>query len=196
MVALCAKRSISTSLLCCGLASVPDERDSRRVRIFLIAVLVGVLPLGAEESRKTLVFPAGASEPVATPTPATEVRTVDPAELIDLFFRAMQAGKVEAAYDGLTHGTIIAERTEDVAALKKRTQDAVDHYGPIQGYEVVDDHAVGKSLLRRTCLSLNTDLPLRWRFYFYKSGGVWRLVDLRVDDGLVELFEDAVRRKP
>lgn len=196
MVTLCAKRSTSTSLLCCGLASIPDEGDSRRVRIFLIAFLVGVLPLGAEEGRKTLVFPPGASEPVATPTPAAEARTAEPAELIDLFFRAMQSGKVEEAYDGLTHGTIIAERTEDVAALKKKTQDAVDHYGPIQGYEVVDDHAVGKSLLRRTCLSLNTDLPLRWRFYFYKSGGVWRLVDLRVDDGLVELFEDAVRRKP
>jgi len=60
---------------------------------------------------------------------------------------------------------------------------------------VVDEKFVGASLLRRTCISLNTDLPLRWRFYFYKSEGVWRLVDIRIDDGLVELFEDAGRSK-
>ena len=36
-------------------------------------------------------------------------------------------------------------------------------------------------------------LPLRWRFYFYKAQGTWKLVDLRVDDGLVELFEESIR---
>jgi hypothetical protein len=45
------------------------------------------------------------------------------------------------------------------------------------------------------CISLNSDLPLRWRFYFYKSQGAWKLVDLRVDDGLVELFEEAGRAR-
>ena len=59
----------------------------------------------------------------------------------------------------------------------------------------MDEKTVGESLMRRTCISLNADLPLRWRFYFYKSGGAWRLVDLRVDDALVELFEDSGRAK-
>jgi hypothetical protein len=95
----------------------------------------------------------------------------------------------------LVKGTIIAERSEDVAALKTRTQTALDSYGPITGYEVVDEKVVGTALLRRTCVSLNTDLPLRWRFYFYKSEGAWRLVDLRVDDALVELFDEAGRAR-
>ena len=61
------------------------------------------------------------------------------------------------------------------------------------GYEILEEKTVGSTLLRRTCISFNSDLPLRWRFYFYKTQGAWKLVDLRVDDGLVELFEESIR---
>lgn len=114
---------------------------------------------------------------------------------MELFFLALKSGQVDAAYDALVRDSIIAERKEDVAALKSRTKTALDSYGPVAGFEVVDEKVVGASLLRRTAVSLNSDLPLRWRFYFYKSGGAWRLVDLRVDDALVELFEEAGRTK-
>jgi hypothetical protein len=114
---------------------------------------------------------------------------------MDLFFLALKAGQVNAAYDALVKDTIIAERTQDVTGLKERTKQAIDSYGPISGYEVVDEKVVGASLLRRTCVSLNASLPLRWRFYFYRSEGTWRLVDLRVDDGLVELFEESGRAR-
>ena len=91
--------------------------------------------------------------------------------------------------------TIIAERKQNVDDLKESTKKALDHYGPLSGYEVVDTLQVGSSLLRQTCISLNQDLPLRWRFYFYRSEGGWKIVDMRVDDGLVELFEEAGRRQ-
>lgn len=158
------------------------------------------------DNRKRLVFPPGASEPLPTPSPtpapvpaaaesASVAKPNGAAETIDAFFLALKADKVDAAYDALVKGTIIADRAQDVASLKERTKHALDSYGPISGYEVVDEQIVGTVLFRRTCLSFNTDLPLRWRFYFYKSGGNWNLVDLRVDDGLVELFEDAARRR-
>jgi hypothetical protein len=146
--------------------------------------------------RKKLVFQPGADVPMPTPTAKTETKGLDAGQVIDLFFLALQADKVDNAYDALVKNTIIAERAEDVAALKARTKEAIENYGPIRGYEIVEELSVGKNLLRRTCLSLNSDLPLRWRFYFYKGSGTWKLVDLRVDDGLVELFEDAARKKP
>ncbi len=160
-------------------------------------VLAGLLfapSLRAESDKARMVFPAGGKEPLATPTPAPTATPApgprpEPAEAIELFFRALKAEKVDAAYDGLVKGTIITERPDDVKALKAKTQQAIDSYGLITGYEVIDEQVVGKVLLRRTCLSLNTDLPLRWRFYFYHSGGVWKLVDIRIDDGLAELFE-------
>jgi hypothetical protein len=120
-------------------------------------------------------------------------RENDPSETIDMFFLGLKAGQVDAAYDGLVKGSVIADRREDVASLKERTRHALDNFGPIAGYEVLEEKTVGSTLLRRTCISFNSDLPLRWRFYFYKAQGTWKLVDLRVDDGLVELFEESIR---
>lgn len=155
-----------------------------------------------------MTFPSGSNQPVITkdpaPTPAAQASATptlsegpvdQPQKVIDLFFNSLKADKVDAAYDALIKGTIIGDKKEDVDALKGRTRQALDSYGPIYGWEVVDEQVVGTSLLRRTLVSQNSDLPLRWRFYFYKSGGQWRLVDLRVDDALVELFEEAGRKR-
>lgn len=143
------------------------------------------------DEKERLIFQPGAKEPNAEPAPAPTPRRLDkPGEAIDMFFLALKGNQVDAAYDALVKDSIIADRKEDVAALKARTKQAIDSYGPVSGYELVDERIVGTSLLRRTLISLNSDLPLRWRFYFYRSQGVWRLVDLRVDDGLVELFEE------
>ena len=153
---------------------------------------------GAAEGHH-LIFPPGAREPVTSDSPAganptgSPGRRDKPNEIIDLFFLALKAGQIDAAYDALVRDTIIADRKDDVSNLKARTKQAVDNYGPINGYEVVDEQTVGTALFRRTCISFNEDLPLRWRFYFYKSDGAWRLVDLRIDDALVELFEDAAK---
>ncbi len=173
-------------------------------KLLLVAVVgSGICGVRAQDDlndpRKRMIFRPGEVPVVATPTPAPSVaqKTPPPAETIALFFRALQAGNVDAAYEALARGTIIAERPENVAELKARTKQAIDNYGPVSGYETIDTLAAGASLLRQTCLSLNEDLPLRWRFYFYKGPAGWKLVDLRVDDGLVELFEDVARdRKP
>jgi hypothetical protein len=176
----------------------------RLVLPFLLAAVSTVLAQQGDGKEKggRMIFQPGATEPIIvgnaspTPTPAPWTRTGDkPADIMEAFFSALKAGQVDAAYDVLVKGTIIADRAEDVAALKSRTKTALDNYGPIAGYEVVDEKVVGSSLLRRTVVSLNSDLPLRWRFYFYKSVGAWKLVDLRVDDALVELFEEAGRAK-
>jgi hypothetical protein len=172
-------------LVCCGVAtSLPAQDDSG--------------------GRNRMTFPSGSGQPVITKDPAPQPSATpvlsegpvdQPQKVIDLFFNSLKADKVDAAYDALIKGTIIGEKPEDVNALKGRTRQALDSYGPIYGWEVVDEQVVGSSLLRRTIVSQNSDLPLRWRFYFYKSGGQWRLVDLRVDDALVELFEEAGRKR-
>jgi hypothetical protein len=70
----------------------------------------------------------------------------------------------------LAKNTLIATKAENLEQLKKRTRDALDNFGPVTGYEVVETIEIGKSLFRQTCISLNEDLPLRWRFYFYRTG--------------------------
>jgi hypothetical protein len=146
-----------------------------------------------KERAARMFFPPGTKESTELPRQTAGRRENSPSDTIDMFFLGLKAGQVDAAYDGLVKGSIIADRREDVTALKDRTRRALDNFGPISGYEVLEERTVGSTLLRRTCISFNSDLPLRWRFYFYKAQGMWKLVDLRVDDGLVELFEESIR---
>lgn len=177
------------------------------MRFVLTALLATIATLHAQEAdqRKRMIFPTTNPQPTFT-APPSPVPTAppdstppgkhpDPAAAISAFFLALKAGQVEAAYDGLVKNTVIAERQQNVKDLKTSTEKALDSYGPIGGYEVVDTLAIGTCLIRQTCISLNQNLPLRWRFYFYRSEGGWKIVDLRVDDGLVELFEEAGRRQ-
>jgi len=172
----------------------------------LLPALCLLLSLAAASAQETapknkIIFAPGASQPVITTSGSTAVvagpsRTAGPDALIASFFGALKAGRVDEAYDGLVKGTVIADRQKDVVALKAKTTEAIEGYGKIGGYELADERWVGNSLMRRTCISLGEVLPLRWRFYFYKAGADWKLVDLRVDDALVELFEESGRPRP
>lgn len=132
----------------------------------------------------------------ATPTPSpTTSNSAEPTELLQKFFEALKADKLDEAYEGLAKNTLIGSKAENLEQLKKRTREALDNFGPVKGYEIVETLEIGNALFRQTCLSLNEDLPLRWRFYFYRSENKWKIVDLRVDDGIVELFEEVARNR-
>ena len=169
----------------------------------------------ADDTKKRMVFPVGSARSTPSATPAQQAMTLNPAapvapsqslaqgpvkapdpiDVVEAFFFALRSGQVDAAYDELVKGTIISDRKEDVIGLKTRTKQALDSYGPVSGFEPVEMIEIGTCLRRHTCISLNQDLPLRWKFYFYRNASGWRLVDLRVDDGLAELFDDVARNR-
>ncbi len=162
------------------------------MRIFLITLCIFMastaLAQQASEPKRKLLFAKATPSPSATP-----VSPAEPAELLQRFFEALKAERLDEAYEGLAKNTLIATKAENLQQLKKRTRDALDNFGPVNGYEVIDTIEIGSSLFRQTCISLNEDLPLRWRFYFYRTENTWKIVDLRVDDGIVELFDDFAR---
>jgi hypothetical protein len=161
----------------------------------LLAALLAVsLPASAQsnDSKKRLVFPAQGQPAAAKPTP---LPSLAPEQTLRQFFDDLRADKLDAAYQGLVKNTILAERTGTVDQLKEKTREALDRFGPVQGWETVETLQIGENLQRFTCVSLNEDLPMRWRFYFYRSGTQWKVIDLRVDDGISELFEEAGRSR-
>ena len=114
-----------------------------------------------------------------------------PEKIVSRFFGYLQRKDVDTAYDQLTRNTKIAERADDVKTLKAKTKEAISVFGMISGYEVVSTKQVGERLVRYTIVSLGKEFPLRWRFYFYKPAEAWKLIDMRVDDRLAAMFDEA-----
>jgi len=168
------------------------------VPTLVIALATSTAFVSAQEKsgRKSMVFQPGAKAPdvVVAAAPVTaaapEAGGDEPAQIAASFFGLLQKNRVEEAYANLTKGSKIAERPEELKSLKTKTSEAIEMFGAIQGYDLVENKSVGAHLIRRTYLSLGRDFPLRWRFYFYRSDNVWRLVDLRVDDRLTGIFEE------
>lgn len=160
-------------------------------RFFLFALLAAPAFALAQEK------PARPEKPkpaplTALPPPAPKTADNDvPAQVAAIFFGLLQKNEVDPAYEGLMKGSRIAERPDELKTLKTKTREAIDVFGPIQSYELVETRNVGMHLLRRTYISLNKEFPLRWRFYFYLSGALWRLIDLRVDDRVTGMFDEA-----
>ncbi len=167
-------------------------------RFFLLVLLTAPAISHAQDkpAKTEKPKPAIAQAVAQAPKPATTPANDMPAQVAGIFFGLLQKNEIDPAYEGLMKGSRIADRPEELKTLKAKTREAIDVFGPIQSYELVETKNVGTRLLRRTYLSLNKEFPLRWRFYFYLSGDVWRLIDLRVDDRVTGMFDEAEDPKP
>lgn len=161
-----------------------------------------------EEKSKVLIFqpapkaPEAASEAGVT-RGAVVQRAADanpmldgPAQIVSTFFDALKEGKIDDGYATLTKGSKIGEKPEEVRQLKAKTREAIEVFGNIYGFDFVESRAIGQRLVRATYVSLGKVFPLRWRFYFYKTDDVWRLIDMRVDDKLTGIFDEPEEPKP
>ena len=193
-----------------------NDRQSMFSRIPFVVFLItaaAALPLLAQQKNKSLTFQPGSKVPdelqsgqsgtkaPAAAAPAKPAAALDPTktdyptDAVAAFFSHLQQGGIDAAYENLTKNSRIAEKPEDMRALKQKTKEAIEVFGAIQGYELVESKKVGTRLLRRTYISLGKEFPLRWRVYFYLSNDAWCLVDLRVDDRLTGLFEEPIEAR-
>jgi len=151
---------------------------------------------------KVLVFPPGAKQPEVMAESAQKLLPLPVgvpdgiAQMVAVFFDSLQKVEVDQAYNVLTKGSKIAEKPEELKQLKAKTQEAIEVFGAISGYDLVDSKSVGNRLVRATYASHGKIYPLRWRFYFYKPEDTWRLIDMRVDDKLSAMFDEPEEAKP
>lgn len=168
----------------------------------LLFVVLAALPALAFAQSKIESAPAEAATPsnapkklpssVPTPPPAEAVKQTKrtPDQIVDEFFDALKADKVDAAYDTLDSEFAMVDRGEQSKSMRAQTQKALDAYGPVLGAEMIREEKLGTHLLRRTYVLAGDQLPLRWKFYFYKPADRWKLIDLRIDDAIVEWFDE------
>jgi hypothetical protein len=154
------------------------------------------------EKSKPLIFQPGAKLPetvseagvtkgdvIVRPAGANPILD-GPQQIVTTFFAALKDGKIDEGYATLTKGSKIAEKPEELRQLKAKTREAIEVFGSINDFDFVESRSIGKRLVRATYVSLGKVFPLRWRFYFYKTEDVWRLIDMRVDDKLTGIFDE------
>ncbi len=127
-------------------------------------------------------------QPAATPLTAKPDESVD--KIVENFFALLGKDQVDQACDYLVNGTKIAENLEWVANLKVKTKETIKASGEIQGYELLGIQNEGTHLMRSTYVALGKGYPLVWKFYFYRSEKEWKLIDMRLEIGLSDVFEN------
>jgi hypothetical protein len=177
MKALVPLGTAAALILLCAMAPAQEKPAGRKTLTF-------------QPGAKTPDAPAAAAAPAPQPVVPNALGIDEPGQAAALFFGLLQKNQVEEAYTGLMKGSKIAERPEELRGLKAKTTEAIEVFGAIQGFDLLETKMAGKHLMRRTYVSLGRDFPLRWRFYFYRIDGPWQLVDLRVDDRLGGIFEE------
>jgi len=141
-------------------------------------------PAGAQPDREGSKVDAGADSVDARKSRAAVRLTVD------RFFSGIARGEIDSAYKELTKNSKLADKVDEIKALKEKTRQAAEMFGEIVGSELVEEENVGMHLTRMTYISFGKNYPLRWRFYFYRPDETWRLIDIRVDDSLLRMFGD------
>jgi hypothetical protein len=140
--------------------------------------------------------PATAPTPSPAPAPAQAGDPKGPAldeslrAVLGEFYDLLGRGEVDRAYELLVRDSPIAGKKQEVDDLKIKSREAIRLFGGIRGHELLGVEPVGSRLWRVTCISLGEGFPLRWRFYYYRPQETWRLIDIRVDDSLPELFNE------
>jgi len=107
------------------------------------------------------------------------------------FFKHLKVNSVDAAYSGLLRDSKIADSREDVATLKAKTREAIRAFGDILSWDLIATKQVGSHLISYTYIAAAKSYPIRWRFFFYKASDIWKLVDIRIDDRLPRMFDEA-----
>ena len=108
--------------------------------------------------------------------------------LIDNFFEIYKTkGSNEALNDIFqTNKYLIKHSQSDIEHLKESLGSLVSVLGNYNGYEILSQYSIGKSIIHYCCIVKYDTQPIRFNFIFYKSSNTWILYNFNYDNNLVD----------
>lgn len=107
------------------------------------------------------------------------------------FFDDIISGKIKNGFDKFLKESPVKEKNDQIEKLIAQVERANDIYGKIKDYEPVSSEKVTESYLRLRYLGMNSKLPMRWIFTFYKSPAAgWIVINIELDDFTEYFFSD------
>ena len=135
----------------------------------------------ASLSMLVYVFATLAACVAAAPAPGSTA----PRQQAETFFSTIIGGDTAKAFDTLLDGSAIsAGRPEIPSLLKQQLAAGLRAYGKPLGFDLVDSKTFGTSLVRLVYIFKLEKYPLTFEFFFYQSGPVSKLIDVRFNEKL------------
>ena len=109
---------------------------------------------------------------------------------LDVFFEAMVKKDYRNGLEKFMLNSPISKRSNDFANILREIGKAIDLYGDIKGYEIVDFKMAGSSFCRVNIIGLHQRYPTRWEINFYRSPAMGLIVTNFKFDDISEIYLD------
>lgn len=104
---------------------------------------------------------------------------------------AYQNGDIDEFTELVTASPLLDSTTTLTAQIKTNIQTLLDIYGPVEGWELVQEKSVSNRYVENSYLILQNEYATRLKLSFYKRSSGWIIASFTIDDSIGNLLEEA-----
>ena len=101
---------------------------------------------------------------------------------VDALFKEINAGHTDAALNANFLSRMATDNKQALQALSVQMQAAIGFVGLPMKTEMISQNEIASVLVERTYVAYAKDMPVRFRFIFFKTSDGWYLQSLFFDD--------------
>jgi hypothetical protein len=104
---------------------------------------------------------------------------------------AYQNGDIDEFTELVTASPLLDSTATLTAQIKTNIQTLLDIYGPVEGWELVQEKSVSNRYVENSYLIFQNEYATRLKLSFYKRSSGWIIASFTIDDSIGNLLEDA-----
>lgn len=104
---------------------------------------------------------------------------------------AYQNGNIDEFTELVTASPLLDSTATLTAQIKTNIQTLLDIYGPVEGWELVQEKSVSNRYVENSYLIFQNEYATRLKLSFYKRSSGWIIASFTIDDSIGNLLEEA-----
>ncbi|CAO1649237.1 hypothetical protein [Parasphingorhabdus sp. NYA22] len=104
---------------------------------------------------------------------------------------AYQNGDIDEFTELVTASPLLDSTATLTAQIKTNIQTLLDIYGPVEGWELVQQKSASNRYVENSYLIFQNEYATRLKLSFYKRSSGWIIASFTIDDSIGNLLEEA-----
>lgn len=104
---------------------------------------------------------------------------------------AYQNGDIDEFTELVTASPLLDSTATLTAQIKTNIQTLLDIYGPVEGWELVQEKSASNRYVENSYLIFQNEYATRLKLSFYKRSSGWIIASFTIDDSIGNLLEEA-----